>query len=115
MKTVTRYECETCEREYETALEAINCEARGFTPKFKVGDIVSLYHNYGWFNGQAEWIVNKTPEVESRLMRRGVCPNRNSNCFGDCCNYTFYWVITFIDHDEREEDCHRPRYHVQTL
>jgi hypothetical protein len=107
MKTITEYQCEICEGRFPTGVQAAACERVGFTPLHQVGEIVFAKGGFGWYDGQENWISN--PGVS----REGECPNGNSNCFEDCCCFRFYYVITFIDKDER--DGHRPRYHVATM
>src|SRR5690348_18164745 len=104
---IEAYECSICKHEYQTFIEAYNCEQRGFAPSFKIGDIVTRGAGFGWFNGDRRWIANPKVRPFSRK-----CPNGSGNCFDECCTYKFYYVVTFVDGDER--DGHRPRYHVWT-
>jgi hypothetical protein len=106
-KVETTYACDICGEKYRTNEEAVACEARGFEPKFKVGQIVTSKQGFGWYDGDKSWIVN--PDI---TLRPEKCPNGNRNCFECCCTYVFYYVITFIDGDEREG--HKPRYHLRT-
>lgn len=104
----TSYQCDLCRRVYETAAEAKACEARGVDASIvRVGDIVFVYHCFGWYDGEASWVSN--PDVF--LKRNGAkCPKGSSNCFGSCCNFRFYYVVTAIDFEG-----HRTRYHLVTL
>lgn len=124
MKTVPRYICEVCESEYEEPGEASACEARGFKPSFSVGDVVVGHYGFGWFDGDERWVSN-----HGVIVLKGTpghaCENGDSNCFGPCCTYGFFYVVTFVDGDDfhlrwRERfgarAClHRPRYHLATL
>lgn len=101
MKTV--YMCETCGTQYQKKSDALKCEAQKEKPVAKVGDIVSVYKHFGWFNGDKRWIQN----LNVLLKGRRKCPNGDSNCFDKCCNYSFYWVITAIDNEG-----HKLRYHL---
>lgn len=105
-KVITLYACNICEQEYATEDEARTCEARGRDAvRFQVGDIVvRTDYIFGWYDGERAWIENfddvqaTTKECSERFCRR-------------CC-YRFYYVVTFIDRDDR--DPHRTRYHVAT-
>lgn len=99
--------CARFNRDFPTAEECLAHEARKppDKPLAKVGDIVLLGHCFGWFNGSKAWISN--PNVGTRLEVKRPCPNGDSNCFENCCNYEFYWVVTAVDVFE-----HRWRYHV---
>jgi hypothetical protein len=105
--TKIRYACSVCGVEYPDIDDASKCESQGFSPKFKVGDIVFVSKNFGWYNGDNKWIAN--PDVS---IHQKPCPNGNGNCFSECCNYKFFYVITQIDGSER--DGHRVRYHLHT-
>jgi len=117
MKIVTRYVCEICRTEYDTEVEAELCEAQKYEPLFAPGDIVTIEGScYGWFDGDSSWISNFS-EIQTIGGARGEgvrryleCPNGNGNCFGSCCNYLFYFVVTAVVPDPRE--LHRPLYHV---
>lgn len=119
MKTATLYVCEMCEREYRTAREAKACEALALSvkPAFKLGDIVLAKAGFGWYDGDRKWIANAEavdPRKTGNPAKRNgsKCPNGDSNCFGPCCTFEFYYVVTHIDDDDRSP--HRPRYHLVT-
>ena len=104
MITVTKFMCAICKKQYDTEAEALKCEAQGFEPRFKIGDIVFAIAGFDWFDGDKRWISN--PDVlKNKKHKRG-------NCGGACCTYQFYYVITHIDSEEG--DGHRPRYHLFT-
>jgi len=121
MKTKTIYLCGVCETEYPTLAEAEECEARAkrMSPRFKVGDVVTGRSGFGWFNGDPAWISN--PEVAAGgkpepggVSTKGSQPG-HGNCFGDCCTYSFFYVVTAIDEDTHQTSLpHRVRYHVAT-
>lgn len=106
-KKVTAFACDICKVEYGTLKESNRCEKQGFNPTFKVGDIGLCKGGFGWYDGNALWISN--PGIELRPRK---CPNGNGNCFSPCCTFEFWYVVTFIDDDERDK--HRPRYHLYT-
>lgn len=122
MKTITLYVCEGCHSRYETEEKARACEARGFEPKFEVGDIVLAQAGFGWFDGDPAWIENF-----DRIGRKRSPfdkPRENAdhgNCFDACCTYRFFYVVTAVDHSTHDYSFdgapawHRPRYHLATL
>lgn len=103
MKTKSVYECEICGHTYNTAREAGACEAQGVKGDLaiKVGDIVLARAGFGWFDGDIEWVSN--PSVLDHQAHPSI------NCFGTCCTYAFYYVVTAID-----KEGHRPRFHLAT-
>jgi hypothetical protein len=110
----TRYQCELCGEQYDTEGDAFSCEKRGLEKAItKVGDIVTCQSGFGWFDGDPEWISN--PEVAMDGVPRpggvsiGTRNPKHGNCFGKCCTYQFYYVVSAIDYEE-----HRVRYHVVT-
>jgi hypothetical protein len=107
MKTIVEYQCEVCGGRFPTQVQAMACERVGFKPRHKVGEIVFAKGGFGWYDGQKNWVSN--PNVS----RDRECPSGVGNCFDDCCCFRFYYVITFIDKDER--DGHRARYHLMTM
>lgn len=114
MKSKTEYLCEICNNAYVTEAEAIACEKRGREKvQCEVGDIVTGNAGFGWFDGDPKWISN--PEVGTckpgGVSTYGTKP-RHGNCFGACCTYQFYYVVTAIDGDER--DPHLARVYVAT-
>lgn len=98
----TLYKCPICEKNYDNKEKAELCLKKGFSPKFKVGDIVFTKAGFGWFDGDEKWISN--PGVRKK--------QKHDHCFQDCCTYKFYYVISHIDGDSN--DLHRVRYHVFT-
>jgi hypothetical protein len=110
-KTITLYVCDICEQEYQTEEDAKKCESRGRERELvAVGDIVRAKGGFGWFNGDRAWVMNY--DALDGKSRSKPCPNRDTNCFGHCCTFTFYYVVTAIDRDEK--DPHRNRYHLET-
>jgi hypothetical protein len=106
MKQIIKYACGICDENYDTSVEAEQCEAKGLdAPVAEVGDIVFLRAGFGWFDGDVRWVLN--PDVLERVKK--IRPNPHGNCFSDCCTYKFYYVITAIDNYY-----HRRRYHVKT-
>lgn len=107
-KTITTYPCPICGVEYETKEEAEKCYAKGFKPKFKVGDIVFATAGFGWYDGKKTWVSNPTVKFRGNP--------EHGNCFGACCTYQFYYVVTLIDKSEYSyDDSHRVRYHLYTM
>ncbi len=103
IRTTIRWVCPVCQKEYPTREEAARCVARGKEkPILKVGDIVLNRAGYGWFDGNRDWIKN--PDVQKHP--------EHGNCFGACCTFQFYYVVTAID--DYEGDAHRIRYHLLT-
>ena len=113
MKTLTRYACDWCNAEYKTKAETAACEADPGKQLTEVGDIVFNGSGFCWYDGDAGWISN--PDI--RL--RGKCPKGDSNCFGACCTYQFFYVVTAIDREPRPLGWMEPRhpwsYHLVTL
>jgi hypothetical protein len=110
MHIKTLFVCGICDAEYESKHEALECEAQGL-PNYVVGvgDIVLGAAGFTWFDGDKKWIAN--PNV--RLKTTGAqCPNGDSNCFGECCTYQFYYVVTALDVDP--DSGHSARYHLAT-
>ncbi len=104
MKKIVRYACSICKTEYETNREAVTCEAKGLdAPVAKVGDIVFVRAGFGWFDGDKRWVSNRN------VLEKVPKPNPHGNCFGECCTFQFYYVVTAIDNDG-----HRRRYHIMT-
>ncbi len=108
MKTI--YRCELCKTDFDTAKTALACENRKKEKLIaNVGDIVFVKSGFGWFDGDKVWISN--PDVMlKRSFEYKKCPNGDSNCFGECCTYRFFYVVTAIDFEG-----HRARYHCATL
>lgn len=105
-KTITTYPCPICGKEYDTREDAEKCYAKGFKPKFKVGDIVFAKAGFRWYDGKKTWVSN--PSVQENP--------EHGNCFGHCCTYRFYYVVTLIDKsDSPHDDSHRVRYHLYTM
>lgn len=120
MKIVTIYECEICGSRHDTEADAAECEAQGIehVPGLEVGDIVLARAGFGWFDGDVRWIENY--DRIGRKVSPFDRPKKNQshgNCFGACCTYQFYYVVTAIDRVEpyKEHDGHRVRYHLATL
>ncbi len=97
-----QYVCEGCGQIYNDRDKAEKCEALTDEVKVSVGDVVFASAGFGWFDGDKKWISNP-----SALKRRAR--NKHGNCFGECCTYRFYYVVTVIDTHE-----HRTRYHLFT-
>jgi predicted nucleic acid-binding Zn ribbon protein len=125
MKKIERYACESCGTEYRTVAEAAECEARAAAAKktrLEVGDIVFARAGFGWYDGDREWIANANKVDPQRRgnpgpIQKGKCPNGDGNCFGECCTFKFYYVVTHIDEDNFNNEArrlHRPRYHLMT-
>jgi hypothetical protein len=126
MKVSQVFSCAVCETEYRTSQEAQECEARAAAakPSVNVGDIVFANAGFGWYDGAREWVANADAvEREPKDWKAGgksgarKCPNGDGNCFGPCCTFQFYYVVTYIDSDDFNDDtrrAHRPRYHLVT-
>jgi hypothetical protein len=123
MRAITKYLCEFCGTEHQEEADAIACEARGFPTTVMVGDIVTCYKCYSWYNGDPVWISNfeKIRDLWAVTGSRPVCHNDHGNCFGDCCNFLFYYVVTNIGsyYDVASSyglaEKHNPIYHVASL
>lgn len=114
MKSATIFTCEICNTGYDTESQALECEAKGREKvNVEVGDVVLGGAGFGWFDGDPKWIAN--PQVGT-CVPGGVSTYaknpKHGNCFGACCTYQFYYVVTKIDGDPR--DGHRARVHVAT-
>jgi len=107
------YQCEICKELYDTKHEAILCEEKKFEPTVKVGDIVFARAGFGWFDGDERWIINF--KKLGMYTNPGFMPGKtknHGNCFGPCCTYLPYYVVTAITHDKR--DPHEVYYHLAT-
>jgi hypothetical protein len=110
--------CTICGAEYDTEEEALSCEQQEApTPSAEVGDIVLARAGFGWYDGDRDWIEN--PDIA--LKGTPDAAQDHGNCFGSCCTYQFYYVVTAIDLAEpgmlvREDGTwlHRLRYHLRT-
>jgi hypothetical protein len=125
MKTRLVFSCESCGTEYDNAEDARECEDRAATakPSVKVGDIVTAKSGFGWYDGDRKWITNakvvergpvdwKVRSGRNKVLGKRKCPNGDSNCFGECCTYSFFYVVTHIEHVAKY---HTIRYHLATL
>lgn len=112
MKLIKMWRCETCGTDYTDPVAAEACEALGFKPSFEVGQIVTCRSGFGWYDGMRSWVTN--PDAGNGEP----CPVGNSNCFDECCTYSFYYVVTYVDGDQGVgcdmSALHRPRYHLAT-
>ena len=87
MKTMNRFLCQICKKEYFNVHDAEKCEQQGVEkPLFKVGAIVYARAGYGWYDGDIRWVINPNVKI-------GGNP-KHGNCFGKCCTMAFYYVIT---------------------
>lgn len=109
-----KYRCEGCNRDYDLQKEAQECEKNTETKRVvKVGDIVLARGDFEWFDGDIRWVSN--PEVRTHPGSSPspvTDPKKHApryNCFDDCCCFTFYYVVSFIDIEN-----HRVRYHLTT-
>lgn len=101
----SQYQCEICNKFYNTPELALACEASSETPIVNVGDIVFLVAGFTWFTGDINWVSNPTVDL------RGIASH--GNCFSDCCTYKFYYVVTAIT-NEKWPNPHKLHYHVVT-
>lgn len=122
------WECEVCTTRYATPELATACEAQTRDqPQFQPGDVVTVGKCWGWFDGDPHWVANlKRVDPhgtgKTRKQRAHACPHGDRNCFGDCCNYSFYYVVTAVDREparsayrpETHINEHRWRYHLLT-
>lgn len=110
MSTATKWKCEVCGETFDTKGMADACEQKPAKAlSVVVGDIVHVGQHFGWFDGKPEWVENRA-RIEAKGGKKTPCPHGDRNCFGDCCNYRFYYVVTAIDHTKG-----RWRYHLWTL
>ncbi len=108
MKIIKSYACDICKAIYPKAKLAEECEAQGLPKKLlQIGDIVFRRQGFGWYDGDAKWILN--PKVLLKPRPRQCPVTHDFNCFDSCCLYNFYFVVTHID-----ENGHRRKYHLAT-
>ena len=96
-KIITQYVCPTCKETYKYKVRAEICYNQKTEQSFKVGDIVTIYGRFGWFDGDPLWVVNKPKGI----IRNEVRPDSRMS---------FYYVVTSIKHNG-----HRYQYHVETM
>lgn len=125
MAPYAKYFCSSpdCKEEFDTLKAAEDHEnvanASAGEQIVKVGDIVSVNSGYGWFDGDPLWVIKPTAQdipkdwpseapIKS-IPTRKRCPRGDSNCFSECCTYTFLYVVTDIRMSE-----HRWKYSVVT-
>lgn len=87
------YFCPTCAGMYKTEEAARKCFASTPPPSAAVSDVILLYPQYGWFDGDAAWVVDNT----------GIKHH-------DTPLYAFWYVISAITENER----HQQVYHLRT-
>lgn len=110
MRTIERYVCEICAKDYATPEEAAKCERRGrMRQRFKVGAIVTAGAGFGWFDGDKRWVSN--PGALKRGKKRSY-EHKRLNCMSACCTYRFYYVVSAVERPR--EDPHGIRYHLFT-
>lgn len=89
MKTI--FQCEICRAQYDTAGEALKCEAQGLPTHIKVGDIITKQDGYGWHTGPDHWVIFNTGKFHGVSTRDfywlviGIQPNAGSGR-GKHCN-----------------------------
>lgn len=124
------WECETCKQFYDNEQAALDCECwhreEEGPPSVKPGDIVLAHAGFGCYDGERAWVANAR-RVDPRRSGHpskwhgAKCKTGSSNCFGPCCTFEFYYVVTAVDRDEpphyvQHEPAHRRwRYHLVTL
>lgn len=86
--------CFECSHDYGAIEE---CIARGYNERYKVGQFVLGRSNYGWHDGDDQWIWRKW---KNKRMPEGY-------------EYNFLYVITKIEPAENHP--HRPEYTLMTL
>lgn len=112
-----RYVCRYCRTEYAELPEALLCARKGFKPSFQVGDLVTMYPRYAWFDNEADWLLPDAPFGGPVKVI-----NSEQNAF------RFLYVVTYVDGDpcarmevtaagvrEAYRARHRPRHHLKTL
>lgn len=126
MPTATRFKCDVCDVEYATLKMATRCERQPQDkPAFAVGDVVLCKAGFGWYDGDRRWIQNAA-KVDPRGIGKPIGITRprarHGNCFGSCCTFQFYYIVTAVDKDpprgllpETQLVRHRWRYHLFTL
>ena len=113
MRTIEKFVCEICDREYATAEEAEACEAqgiremdRGYVPQ--VGDIVECGIPYGWHSKPDTIWARLFADTEDH--RWGDRNPKRLVSEGGCLSYALIWVvgaITVRDH-KRIYHLHNP-------
>ncbi|HDY90341.1 MAG TPA: hypothetical protein ENH82_19750 [bacterium] len=107
------YFCGLCGTAYDLRETAEKCEKDLPIYRLEPGDIVTGGSAFGWYDGKKNWITN--PNVFLKIDGN-KCKNGNGNCFAYCCNYLFYYVVTFVDLEIwAGRITHKPRYHARTL
>lgn len=106
IEIITSYRCPLCQSVYGTASEAMGCEAIGFHPRLKVGDIVTEGGRYGWFNGDERWVYKKVMDKE-HLEKYPSLPRHFVHWF-------FYVVTAVTIAKENYGPRHAPHYHLVT-
>ncbi len=106
---VSTYRCSICQTTYSTKKAATECYAKGIDkPKLKVGDVTKA-GSFGWFDGDPRWVVNYKERASLGNTSIKTDHGDNRNCFGPCCTFQFFYVVTRVDKEQ-----HRYRYHLFT-
>lgn len=113
MLRITTYVCEICHRPHNSYSLAEECEKKGLPAlKARVGDVVIVSYEYGWYDGRKSWVINPKPMTKDaphgvgsaccakkrcKVVDKGKCPNGYGNCLSSkCCCMGFYYVVTEI-------------------
>src|SRR3972149_9199403 len=70
VKVFTLFKCSICGLIFDNEQGALECEEQGeYRPEFSVGDFVTTdtddYGRFGWFDGDADWVMKKPRGLHS--------------------------------------------------
>jgi len=91
------YFCVICNKKFSTLQGALDCERQGVRSlgNFRAGNIVVTDHEFGWYNGKAEWIART---------------RYSSTVYPDQSVHTFFYLVTAVTTHH-----HLENYHLRTL
>jgi hypothetical protein len=109
VEVITTFKCPICGTVYDKKEDAEKCLSKGTEkPIFRIGDIVTIGKDYGWFDGDERWVV------EPEIAKDWIAKNRPMPNFKSIMH--FYYVVSAIDVDDSDyaKTIHRARYHLKT-
>lgn len=94
---LVKYQCPVCKSLYDTSVEATACFNTTEKAEFQVGDLVTMYPRYGWYDGDKDWVLSTVSEEHDKGRNR----------------YEFLYVVLRVGSNLRYP--HETNYWVRTL